>query len=64
VTDNNQLYVGQSRHKDKAKVPSPATPIQVMQRVGHELGISPDKLTKELLEADPSSSDSPTIIDD
>jgi hypothetical protein len=32
----------------------PVTPVHVLQRVGRELGIAPEKLTKDLLEADPS----------
>jgi hypothetical protein len=32
---------------------TPETPIPVMQRVGRELGIAPEKLSKELLEAAP-----------
>jgi hypothetical protein len=32
---------------------TPQTPIPVMQRVGRELGIASEKLTKELLEAAP-----------
>ncbi|KAK1668231.1 hypothetical protein QYE76_056390 [Lolium multiflorum] len=31
----------------------PVTPVHVLQRVGRELGIAPEKLTKDLLEADP-----------
>jgi hypothetical protein len=37
-----------------ATVQTPETPIPVLQRVGRQLGISPDKLTKEVLEAAPS----------
>jgi hypothetical protein len=37
-----------------ATVQTPETPILVLQRVGRQLGISPDKLTKEVLEAAPS----------
>jgi hypothetical protein len=42
--------------KEQHKVPSPVTPIVVMQKVGIQLGIPPEKLTKEQLEADPSES--------
>jgi hypothetical protein len=45
------------RFSDRKRIQTPETPIPVMQRVGKELGISPDKLTKERLEADPSSSE-------
>jgi hypothetical protein len=64
VSDNSQQSVCQIKHKDQPKIPSPATPIPIMQRVGRELGISPDKLTKELLEADPTSSETPPTSDD
>jgi hypothetical protein len=36
----------------------PATPIHVMQRVGKKLGIDPQKLSKEQLEADPNAATS------
>jgi hypothetical protein len=52
-----QVQHKNSKDSGKEKVTTPATPIVVMQRVGHELGISPDKLTKDKLEADPSSSE-------
>ncbi|KAM0861075.1 hypothetical protein ACQ4PT_046145 [Festuca glaucescens] len=42
----------------------PATPIAVMQRVGRELGIDPAKLTKEQLEAVPSSTAPPASDDE
>ncbi|KAM0853811.1 hypothetical protein ACQ4PT_050826 [Festuca glaucescens] len=41
-----------------------ATHIAVMQKVGLELGIAPEKLTKEQLEADPASSSSTDTNDD
>jgi hypothetical protein len=41
----------------------PATPIHVLQRVGLQLGIDPTKLSKEKLEADPSTQ-SPEVKDD
>jgi hypothetical protein len=54
--DGTITQVQHKNRKDsgKEKVTTPATPIVVMQRVGHDLGISPDKLTKDKLEADPS----------
>ena len=39
-------------------------PIEVMQMVGIELGIEPEKLTKEKLVADPSSTTTSTFVDD
>jgi hypothetical protein len=47
---------GQSGSKEKVQIP--ATPIQTMQKVGVELGIDPEKLSREKLEAAPSSSTS------
>jgi hypothetical protein len=41
-----------------------ATPILVMQRMGHELGISPDKLSREKLEAAPQVQDDSSSQDD
>jgi hypothetical protein len=38
----------------------PATPIEVMQKVGRELGIEPEELAKEKLVADVSSSSTTT----
>ncbi|KAM0895253.1 hypothetical protein ACQ4PT_023971 [Festuca glaucescens] len=49
---------------DQEYINIPATPIAVMQRVGSELGIAPEKLTKEKLEADPASSPSTDAHDD
>jgi hypothetical protein len=43
---------------DQEFINIPATPIEVMQRVGSQLGIAPDKLTKVRLEADPATSSS------
>jgi hypothetical protein len=42
-------------HEATQRMQTPVTPIPVMQRVGYALGISPDKLTKDKLEAGPSS---------
>jgi hypothetical protein len=48
--------------KEQRKVPSPVTPIVVMQGVGIQLGIPPpENLTKEQLEADPSESEDSDI---
>jgi hypothetical protein len=41
----------------------PAIPIEMMQKVGRELGIEPEKLIEEKLVADPSSTTS-TSVDD
>jgi hypothetical protein len=46
---NTTAHQQKEKMKEKEKVTTPATPIVVMQRVGRELGISPDKLTKEKL---------------
>jgi hypothetical protein len=53
-----------SRERIKRKKQTAATPIPVMQRVGHELGISPGKLTKEKLEAAPQVQDDSSSQDD
>jgi hypothetical protein len=42
-----------SDEQPNQNIHTPQTPIPVMQRVGRELGIAPEKLTKELLEAAP-----------
>jgi hypothetical protein len=47
----------EERNRKGNKPPMPATPIVVMQRVGGQLGILPEKLTKEKLEADPAISE-------
>jgi hypothetical protein len=48
----------------KRKKQTAATPILEMQRVGHELGISPDKLSREKLEAAPQVQDDSSPQDD
>jgi hypothetical protein len=48
----------------KRKKQTAATPIPVMQRVGQELGISPDKLSREKLEAAPQVQDGSSSQDD
>jgi hypothetical protein len=60
---NTAAHEQKEKMKEKEKVTTPATPIVVMQRVGRELGISPDKLTKEKLEAVPSISEDSTQDD-
>ncbi|KAM0880257.1 hypothetical protein ACQ4PT_033714 [Festuca glaucescens] len=49
---------------DQEFINIPATPIAVMQRVGSQLGIAPEKFTKERLEADPATSSSTDGHDD
>jgi hypothetical protein len=65
LIENNEANTTahQQKEKMKEKVTTPATPIVVMQRVGRELGISLDKLTKEKLEAAPSISEDSTQDD-
>jgi hypothetical protein len=49
--------------QENQNIHTPQTPIPVMQRVGRELGIAPEKLSKELLEAAPKDH-SATSFDD
>ncbi|KAM0910334.1 hypothetical protein ACQ4PT_014228 [Festuca glaucescens] len=56
-----------SREKEKEATEQgdiPQTPIHIMQQVGISLGIAAEKLTKELLEADPSKQEQPAVKDD
>jgi hypothetical protein len=53
-----------SREHIKRKKQTAATPIPVLQRVGHVLGISPNKLTREKLEAAPQVQDDSSSQDD
>ena len=53
-----------SAHQENAEEVFPQTPIHVMQAVGVQLGIDPSKLTKEKLEAAPSSARVSTLPDD
>jgi hypothetical protein len=58
-------FVGEgSRERIKRKKQTTGTPILVMQRVGHELGISLGKLTKEKLEVAPQVQDDSSSQDD
>ncbi|KAM0834069.1 hypothetical protein ACQ4PT_063857 [Festuca glaucescens] len=43
----------QENQDNEGQAQVPAIPIEVLQRVGHALGIAPDKLSKEQLEAAP-----------
>jgi hypothetical protein len=45
----------QDQHSSADDVQIPATPINVLQRVGVQLGIHPAKITKEKLEANPKA---------
>jgi hypothetical protein len=53
-----------SREHFKRKRQTAATPIPVMQRVGNELGILLEKLTREKLEAAPQVQDDSSSQDD
>jgi hypothetical protein len=55
--DVSEPSFAEEKGQDEGRVQTPATPIHIMQRVGHQLGISPDKLTKEQLEADPGAAE-------
>jgi hypothetical protein len=55
-TDNSEAEFGQNVQKDQETEEIPVTPIVVTQNVGMALGIPPEKLTKEQLEAGPNSS--------
>jgi hypothetical protein len=52
VNDENMSNTTQSTTEPE-DVQIPPTPIRVMQNVGMKLGIGPEKLTREQLEADP-----------
>jgi hypothetical protein len=49
---------------DQEFINIPATPIALRKWVGPQLGIAPEKLTKERLEADPATSSSKDGHDD
>jgi hypothetical protein len=53
-----------SRERLKRKKQTAANPIPGMHRVGQELGISPEKLTREKLEAAPQVQDDSSSQDD
>jgi hypothetical protein len=58
-TDDNgdsSADIGLGKEQDFEAESVPETPLRVMQHVGIALGISPDKLTKEQLDADPKIS--------
>jgi hypothetical protein len=57
VEKQPSVSVEDQEQESMQRMHTPVTPILVMQRVGYALGISPDKLTKDKLEAGPSSPD-------
>jgi hypothetical protein len=49
--------------EEEGFVRAPATPIHLLQRIGRQLGIDENKLTKEKLEATPDDSDKRKSVD-
>jgi hypothetical protein len=54
----------QTAQSDQEEEEIPVTPIVVMQNVGMALGIPPEKLTKEQLEAGPSSTEKSKVTNE
>jgi hypothetical protein len=64
VMENAEVSLEQTAQIDQEEEEIPVTPIMVMQNVGLALGIPPKKLTKEQLEAGPSTTEKSKVTNE